>query len=537
MKKSKSKSYAKSTLHSVYYPYLCIILSCFILYFKTTSFGLVNLDDDILILSDKAFLNDPANLLNAFLRGYFPNNDIVYYRPLINISLIIDNFFSKEGSYFPFHLSNIIFHSAAAVLLYRLFLELKFQKASSLIAVLFFSVHPLTVQTVSWIAGRNESIMALFILLSWLCLSKYLDTGKIKYIFLHHLFLVCAFISKETAMVFILIIPLYYSLITKNRKFFQRLRFILPFWLLILLLVIFLKNNTNTLLPHSFADMPYYFTLNYPVLVQYIGKAFLPFNLTVLPVIHDTGYLPGILAVITLACVVYFSKNKNAGMLLFGSCWFIIILLPSLFTGYEIMLEQRAYLALPGMFIIILQTNIIDKALSSKAGIALLTVIFAGLFALSSGYAGHYKNKYTFWTEAVNGSPGFAYSYTGLGKAYHSDNRLDEAERLYRQALNINPGEKFVHEYLGHIYMMRNQFSGAKENFRKELQINSECHNCCFYLGYIEYTKENFSGAIKYWESALAIYADEKTCLLLSECYLKLNDTAKAEYYKNKFKR
>lgn len=81
--------------------------------------------------------------------------------------------------------------------------------------------------------------------------------------------------------------------------------------------------------PVAFTDMIKSVYFNLPAVVQFIGKIFFPFNLSVLPIIQDTTFLYGFLSIILLAIIFFITKTKRWSFILFGFGWFFVFLLPS----------------------------------------------------------------------------------------------------------------------------------------------------------------------------------------------------------------
>lgn len=126
-------------------------------------FAEVNSVDDVQITN--AFLNAEHIDLKALFSpaGY-------YYRPLIGLTFVFDNFFWGMHESFM-HLENILIHVLNVVLVY--FITEKVAKHYSveirllpLCSALLFAVHPINTESVNWIAGRTDLLSGFFILLS-----------------------------------------------------------------------------------------------------------------------------------------------------------------------------------------------------------------------------------------------------------------------------------------------------------------------------------------------------------------------------------
>lgn len=113
----------------------------------------------------------PINLVQLF----FPSG-AYYYRPLTILTYLLDR--DLWGSIASFmHLENILLHLLNTLLVFAVTRRLTpLWKTSGLwpafFAGLVFALHPLTVESVSWVSGRTDLIMTLFLLGAlWLTLA------------------------------------------------------------------------------------------------------------------------------------------------------------------------------------------------------------------------------------------------------------------------------------------------------------------------------------------------------------------------------
>lgn len=83
------------------------------------------------------------------------------WHPLTWLSLMADAAMSG-GRPWAFHLSNVVFHGAAAAVLYLALQRLTRRRARSATVAALFAVHPLHVEAVAWVSERKEVLSALF---------------------------------------------------------------------------------------------------------------------------------------------------------------------------------------------------------------------------------------------------------------------------------------------------------------------------------------------------------------------------------------
>ena len=158
-----------------------LALISLVIYAQSLFFGYTYLDDNVLVQDNLFFLKDIGNLGKAFTTEVFHllHSSAAYYRPMLTLSFMWDAIVGG-GALWMFHVTDIAIHITVVALLYLVFLKLEGSPKLSFVLSAFFAVHPALSQAVSWIPGRNDSLLALFVLASLLTLDN---------IFLHLLFL------------------------------------------------------------------------------------------------------------------------------------------------------------------------------------------------------------------------------------------------------------------------------------------------------------------------------------------------------------
>jgi len=540
MVKREQKSGVVGTILVGRRPYIIIALVGFLLYFKTLFFGFTFLDDNQLILGNFYFLRDFTNFFRAFGEDVFLSPLDAYYRPLLTISLMID---AQLGGTAPFiyHLSNVLLHLAAACLLFRLLTKLKYRRDLSLLFALLFTVHPVLTQAVAWVPGRNDSLLAVFVLAAF---SSFVDycSGKSpqgKTLWRHLLFFALALFTKETALVLPVVCVLYYCLILKRVRFLGGLNPLLAVGWGVVTTIWFLVRRaafTNPL-ETSLYDISKSVFQGLPVVVQYIGKIFFPLNLSVLATIEDTTFVYGILAIFLLVALLSVTKDRRWGRILFGLFWFLLFLLPSFARPNPDVLadffEHRIYLSLVGTIIVVLEIGLV-KALDFRkrpvqvAG-ALLILTFS---ALTFKHSGNFESRISFWEAATSSSPHHPLAHRNLGAMYYLDDRLAEAEVEYEQARTLNPAEPMVHNNLGLIYAQRGEYARAEAAYKKEMEINPSFSNTYFNLGLLYYSQDKVEEALALWQETLRRDPNYIAAYkALAQHYLQAEDPAQAEIY------
>ncbi len=144
------------------YPVMLLAAAVLLVYLPSLSLGFTELDDSIFIREFKAFNEDTSNLIASFSRGLFDAVKDPYYRPLFSDAMILNYQMSGEEP-FGYHLINVLLHMGVVVILYKLLFRLGITAANSFYLSLIFAVHPVLTQAVTWIPGRNDTLLALFV--------------------------------------------------------------------------------------------------------------------------------------------------------------------------------------------------------------------------------------------------------------------------------------------------------------------------------------------------------------------------------------
>jgi len=492
-------------------PFLIIFIIGFALYGLTLFFGFSYFDDNALILDNYPLISRVQNIGQIFTSDvFFSANGKFYYRPLLNVSFMVDAL--TNGSLpVMFHLTNILLHIIAASLVFLLLAKLNCRRALAYFLALFFLVQPVLTQAVAWIPGRNDSLLAIFVLAAFLCFLAFQDRPRLGYYLGYLGFFVLALFTKETA-IFLPFLVIFYFLLVEPDKVTRRDRGLIIFGSAALIFVWYLARHL-ALGVNGFSWSAALASLagNSSALLVFLGKSFLPFNLSVLPVLRDAQFIYGLIVLPLLALAWLFSRRKNKSYLVFGLVWFLLFLLPSFvrpnLTGTPDFLEHRLYLPLIGLFIALAEIDWLKKLdfkrWAVRIGAGLLLLFFA---ILAFRHSLHFKDQLTFWRAAVAASPHSPLAHRNLGAMEYLGNESAKAADEYRAALALNPEEPMAHNNLGVIYLAAKNYAAAEREFKKELAVNPGYDKALLNLGDLYYVTGRASEAVSYWQTLLQIY-------------------------------
>jgi len=499
-----------------------------LVYFSSLSLGYTDLDDVIFIRDFRAYNEDMTNLYKSFGRGLFDAVKDPYYRPLFSDAMIL-NYRASGLEPFGYHLVNIVLHGLAVLLLYRLTVLLRIGQVQGFIIALIFAVHPVLTQTVAWIPGRNDTLLAVFVLSFINRGIRYATSGQRVQLVWSGVFLLLAFFTKETA---VFAAPALFILLVLYRDMRWREPLLVHQYIVWVacFLIWYAARAAATIAGSGIGSAASVqdFIHRLPVIIQYLGKVFLPFNLSVFPTQEDTSLLLGVVAVILLAVAVVLKKDRNLKAFAAGLIVFLLFLMPALLVPDELnkqTFEHRLYLPLVGILLLLPHTILLGNSLQPRqlliawGGVA---VVFAGL---TYGHQHNFSDPVTFWTQAVETSPRSAYANMMLA-ARLDKSRFAESEAMFRKAYALNPKEKYLNFYMAEMLQRKDSVQASEPYLLAEKQI-SDYVQCDFLLARVYMERGDKQAAITSLERFLG--RDRYNEMAHNNLLLLLMDTQQAD--------
>src|SRR6266404_4698481 len=150
---------------------VCILLAgiVWIAFGQTLHHDFVNYDDGPYVSSNPRIINGltPGNVQWAFTHIHAAN-----WHPLTTISHMLDcQLYGLQP--WGHHLTNILLHAAAAILLFLALRELTGTLWPSLLVAAVFAVHPLRVESVAWVSERKDVLSGVFFMLTLWAYARY----------------------------------------------------------------------------------------------------------------------------------------------------------------------------------------------------------------------------------------------------------------------------------------------------------------------------------------------------------------------------
>lgn len=459
---------------------------CILLYVQTTSYTYVGLDDGIFIRELESFNKSDSAFRHAFKRGVFGETTDTYYRPLLLASFAVDRY--REGkrnvllhsadqvsdSIATYHWTNVLLHVVAVVLFFMLLQRLGMARVLSFVGALVVAVHPVLVQAIAWIPGRNDTLLAVFTLAFFLAALRYVDSVKPVWILAQAILYLAAAFTKETGLIASVVLLVILIRVREVHLKDKRLMILGGTWLASGALWVLARSNATvqnqdlgatSLIENMVARLP--------LVVQYLGKIVIPVNLNVVPYQEQTTTVFGIVALVILFGLLVLTRERPWGILSTAVIWFLVFLLPVLIVPRSLnqeTYEHRLYIPMMGCIMFLLHTDLFRRW-AERTQLIIGVSAAVALFAVSYTRMDAFRNREAFWTAAVEGSPQSAFCLMNLGSTFMSDltsSRQAEGAELIRRAYAIDSTKPFINYYMAQLLWRQGKLLESEPFLRAE---------------------------------------------------------------------
>lgn len=437
--------------------------------------------DDNALLTDNATIKDNAGLYTIWF-----TTKLVDYVPLTSTSFWIE-WRLWHMNPMGYHVTNVLLHALAAVLLWRVLKRL--QIPGAWVAGLLFAVHPVCVASAAWIAERKNTLSMVFYLLSILWFVRFDDEsarGKAgKWFVLSLVSFVLALLSKGSVTVLpaVLLLIVWWRRDRISQKDFLRT---VPFWVLAVAfaaITIFIQHRgeampTDSLFVRVLAGGR--------ALWFYVLKDIAPFNLTMVyplwpvPLNSVVTYLPLIGAVLLVPILWHFRFGWGKAVL-FALGYFVIALAPVLgvfnmaYFAISRVSDHLQYLSIPGILALIAAAGavLIEKK-SATAWKTIAAVLAVGFGLLTWDHGKTFAVPETLWADNVQKNPDSWRVRNSYGASLFKNNKIDEAIVQYKAGLAIDSTAGDLHYNLANAYYKQQKREEAVKEFSGALTNSSE---------------------------------------------------------------
>lgn len=487
--------------------FLLLTTTVFSLYGKSINFDFTYHDDDGVILQKVDFLSHITNIPQLFLTSCYYSDDFKYYRPILNLSFLLEtSIFGLNAKIY--HSTNIILFILVLYLMYVFLSKLNINRTISKFLILLLSVHPILTSCVVWLPARNDTLLAIFIFLSFIFFADYLASHSKKYFILYVLFWTIALFTKETALLILFLYPIFVVCFDYNFSKKEIYKHVLAF-IPILVIYFYLRNISVQSVNVSFYFQNITSCLNNFItgVSTYLYKLLVPCNIPIM--LYDISLTINniILDSLLLMMILFlcYKKILNIKILLFSVIWFVCGLLTTFLLQDYVYLNHRLIVSLFG--IVMISVQVIDKLIIKYAEIKkymifIFAILFLFCFFNSFILQKKYCNKYEYWFDACLDAPTYHGVYYCISHLYVEQQNYIKAKEFLEKAMKLN-GDIYASD-LALIHYRQGNMDKAEELYKKSIDIGINKAQCYRNLSVIYLKRDNdFNKAMEYAQLAV----------------------------------
>jgi hypothetical protein len=396
---------------------------------------------------------------------------------------VLVNLSGEQYSQHPllFHLFNILIHGLNGFLVWKVLSKTFDHPYSSIAGALLFLVHPLQVESVSWVSEMRGLLSVFFCLLSLIQFQNFV-TEEVKSVRIRQagtstLFFVLALLCKPVAVVFPVIVIAFCWV--RHSGGYRKWILIPLIWLVLSLPSMLVTSGTQQNELMTFIADP----IQRPLLFTYSCWFYITKLLLPLKLVPSYGLTPQVIlaeswkyifALIVAALAIFlFLRRKKMPEIFAGALIMLVGILPV--SGLITFLYQRySQVADRYMYLPMIGATLIFAALFEKGTKGLragLLVVLVLLGALSMVQSKHWKDEFSIWNRSMEEYPDQAHAAYNRAVVYGKMGRLNDAINDYSTALRFEPNDVRALENRANANAALNRFNDALADYTSAISI------------------------------------------------------------------
>ena len=487
--KKESKVKKSSDKLSPFSPWLLLAIGLsLVAYFSLVNNQFINYDDDLYVTENPLIQNLEIKELFQAKGGWFYSQ----YSP-VAMTLLGLEFKVFNGNPKMIRATSILIHLINVLLVFFIFRRLLGNEMAAGLIAMLFGVHPMQVESVSWLAASFKiGTYAMFFLMACLQYIKYLDNQKKANLVFGFFFFVLACMCKEQAVALpVLLLAIDYF---KKRNFSTALIIEkIPFFVVSMIFGYITLTASSSGDVSNLAEKVYNFGFGERLVFacysmgMYTVKLIVPFKLSAYYTYPRAGAIPAYfyvfpLLVIGLIASMVLAYIKDKRWLVFGILFFLINVGLTVFTSLlsvreVIMADRYVYLPCLGIFFILVHLVISNKDKIPFPSQYLLLAMGLIFTVLSFFRVQVWKTTETVFTDVINKetipnkiNPYLAMPYNNRGIFFKGNNQIDKARKDFESAIKCNSSYPSGYMNRGNIYF--NEGMALQNNPTKMNQLH-----------------------------------------------------------------
>jgi len=435
--------------------------------------------DDSYLVTDNVHVKDWSHVGKIFTEdiGAGAGDTFGFYRPLQALTYMVDYAIGRLNPV-VFHVTSVLWHILAAAGVFALIYILFSDRLLAGITAALFVVHPVHTEAVSYISGRSDPLALFFLTLTFVLYLRQLSRPAAYLWVGMTLSYTAALASRETALIFPVLLLLYHFVFKKQVRYKEFFSFVALAGLYVMLRLTLLKDLLSYVpdMPPLSQRLPGFFV----ALASYVRLLVLPFDLHMeygsrLFSFFDPRALAG-LGIFAVLVIVFVRLRSRRPLVSFSIGWFLIALVPvsNIFPINATMAEHWLYMPSVGFFLAVaLAVHRLNAQKGTRFwGAALLLGLSVFYLYLTVRQNETWSRPLTFYTRTLRYSPNNPKILNNLGNVYKESGAYEKAVGSFRQAVALRPDYREAYNNLGAAYQKMGRLEDAVASFKKAMEIS-----------------------------------------------------------------
>jgi tetratricopeptide (TPR) repeat protein len=440
-------------------------------YSRLAGADFINFDDNAYVYENR---HVRAGLTAAGILWAFTTFDFFYWTPLTWLSHMLDcQLFGLNAGWH--HLTSVFWHMLNSLLVFLIFRRMTGAVWRSAVVAGLFALHPLRVESVSWIAERKDVLSGFWLLCTLWAYVRYTEKPSNRRYGIVLLTMLLGLMSKPMLVTvpLLLLVLDYWPL--RRRAFVEKVPLVILAAMSGLITLVGQYRMGAVALKISLAHRISNAAMSY---ARYLGKTIWPEDLAILypyPKVLPPWQVAGAAALLITITIVFLRLRRDRPYLLAGWVWFLVGLVPAIGlvqVGRQPMADRFTYVPLIGIFVALVWGA--DAWLGGRprtaAAIAGAALVLCAV--RSWDQVATWRSSVTVFSHALAVAAPTGTAHRCLGRALETGGDVTGALRHYEAALEVEPANFVAHYDYGWLLLRLGRLDEAS------LHLNQVVHYC-----------------------------------------------------------
>lgn len=520
--KQKIKSASESSRHTWLWLALILLLTVLAYANAVNNDFIYQFDDDLYVTDNP----DIKALTSHNLYRMFTTSYVGLYLPLTMLTYAVEyHFFGLDAT--AYHITNLLLHLINVWLVFLLILKIKPNTYVAALVALVFALHPMHVESVTWISERKDVLYLLFYLAAAIFYLRYIRKNSAGNYLITLGFFVLSLLSKTIAVslpLLLLALDWYFGRsLTSRRVWLEKIPFFALSAVIGLLGIWFTSTAADTSTPDiSWLHRPFIVA---DAVLMYLWKFLVPIQLKIYHYYPPTvsGVLPlrfyvsaATLLMLVVMVILLIKKSGNVKHdLILGLAIFVV---PTLFilqivpAGRAYAADRYTYFSYVGLAYVlavsswqIISTQNFSFRKWRNPLIIVLAVWLVMLVIMTRQRNTDWSDSITLFTDLIEKEPDRGHPYLIRGITWYQQGKMELALDDYNQSILRDTTDAKAFANRASVRGIKGDYAGALKDADRALRIQPGYASAINNRATAHFYLENYSQAVADYDALIAM--------------------------------